>query len=827
MPPSRRSRSRALREPRRPRRTRRASTSRTGTGRSTGTKVAHAGYRFAIAKATEATTFDDSTYLANRYGSEAAGIVFGAYHFARPSGTSLAAVTASAIAQADHFLDFATPQPGELAPVLDLEETGNLSAPLLEAWTEAWTQEVYARLGVHAVVYSSPAFWQEHLADSTAIAAAGTPLWIAHWTNARKPWIPAQDWNGLGWTLWQWTDCVSVPGLAHCADGDRLNGAKPASITIAPYSQDTPKVSTLPSVVGLPEAGKLLSALPGTWNGGKPLAFTYQWRQCDAAGANCADIPGATREKYRPTTDDVGQSIRVLVTAATATATRKADAPATVAVSPAGTPPTARPANVGVPVVHGKLQVGQKLTSTAGKWAGAPTTFTYRWQRCDSSGIHCVTIARPNHSTYTTTPDDLGMTLAVVVTASGAGGSGNRSCRQDGRSSTPRRCRRSRTVPQTVVQGVAGNVGTIDGRAIATWQPGAVPVGLTVGLDDVDESLGLAGSGVALSVPGLPSTGFKWPVEIDFAAAAPAGTVLGYSTDGTVFAAVPALSAAVAAERAGRSARTSHSDGTAQVLTRTPLDLALFTAGAWGDPTYTSPTGPSLTPQTPLRAVVRASDRTLRLLTRLDAAEQTRLTATITSPTGELIRILPKGSVLGSPLPTGRALRSAQAERDRPGTIRVRLRLNDRRLAAGHVQAPHRRRRPVGPHERPAVPLRGLASRRSDAERRSACAQCSGNILAELTTRYLPAEAWTLATGLESRRGRDTRPWSSLPSEVIACLQMTTPARRRRTTSGLAAILAGVGRFAVASTRRGECSWRGHGRAVARAGLVDALHHAR
>src|SRR5579863_2257526 len=90
------------------------------------TKVAHAGYRFAIAKATEATNFEDSTYAANRSGSEAAGLVFGAYHFARPSGSSLAAVTKSAVAQADYFLAFATPQPGELPPVLDLEATGNL-----------------------------------------------------------------------------------------------------------------------------------------------------------------------------------------------------------------------------------------------------------------------------------------------------------------------------------------------------------------------------------------------------------------------------------------------------------------------------------------------------------------------------------------------------------------------------------------------------------------------------------------------------------------------------------------------------------------------------
>ena len=105
----------------------------------------------------------------------------------------------------------------------------------------------------------------------------------------------AQDWSGQGWTFWQWTDCVSVPGLAHCADGDRMNGASPASLAIAPYSQDAPTLSTQPSIVGSPEAGKLLSAVPGVWNGGKPLAFTFQWRRCDAAGGSCADISGAAR----------------------------------------------------------------------------------------------------------------------------------------------------------------------------------------------------------------------------------------------------------------------------------------------------------------------------------------------------------------------------------------------------------------------------------------------------------------------------------------------------------------------------------------------------
>ena len=428
------------------------------------TKVAHAGYKFAIAKATEATNYEDTTYVANRSGSQAAGLAFGAYHFARPSGTGVAAATASAVAQADYFLGFATPQPGELPPVLDLEATGNLSARLLQAWTEAWAQEVYARLGVHPIVYSSPAFWQEHLDDSTGVAAAGTPLWIAHWTSASKPWIPAQNWNGLGWTFWQWTNCASVPGIAHCTDGDRMNGASPASLEIAPYSQDAPTLSTAPTIVGIPEAGKLLSAVPGVWDGGKPLAFTYQWRQCDAAGANCVDIAGATREKYRPTSGDVGHSLSVRVTAATAAATAKATAPPTVAVSPAGTPPTAASRER-----RSRRSFTERSRSARSSRARPePGRARRRSSRTAGSAATRAASTAPRsrrrlHAAYTPTPDDLGSTLALVVTASGAGGSASahsvdirrRRRRAAAASLRPARRRSSRVSPETSARSTA------------------------------------------------------------------------------------------------------------------------------------------------------------------------------------------------------------------------------------------------------------------------------------------------------------------------------------------------------------------------------------
>src|SRR5262249_57322682 len=121
-------------------------------------------------------------------------------------------------------------------------------------------------------------------------------------------------WTGDGWTFWKWTTCVSEPGIKHGADGDRMNGATPAPVAIAPFPIGPPVLSTPPTIVGPPQAGMLLAAVPGSWEGGKPITFTYQWRSCDAAGANCAAIDGATNESYRPVAAAVGHPLQDLVT---------------------------------------------------------------------------------------------------------------------------------------------------------------------------------------------------------------------------------------------------------------------------------------------------------------------------------------------------------------------------------------------------------------------------------------------------------------------------------------------------------------------------------
>ena len=113
------------------------------------------------------------------------------------------------------------------------------------------------------------------------------------------------------------------------------------------------------------------------------------------------------------------------------------------------------------------------------------------------------------------------------------------------------------TGTQTVRRGVAGNLQTADGRATVTWQPGAVPVGRTVSLTAFSGALSVPGSEVALSVPGLSSKGFRWPLDLWYAQPQPTRTVLGYSTDGKVYHSVPSLQPAAAPARHGRRPRTS------------------------------------------------------------------------------------------------------------------------------------------------------------------------------------------------------------------------------------------------------------------------------
>lgn len=79
----------------------------------------------------------------------------------------------------------------------------------------------------------------------------------------------------------------------------------------------TPQNTAAPAVTGTATVGQALTATPGTWLG-FPATYTYVWQRCDATGANCAAIDGATASSYTVAATDSGATLAVTVTATNA-----------------------------------------------------------------------------------------------------------------------------------------------------------------------------------------------------------------------------------------------------------------------------------------------------------------------------------------------------------------------------------------------------------------------------------------------------------------------------------------------------------------------------
>ncbi|HEX3264892.1 MAG TPA: glycoside hydrolase family 25 protein [Candidatus Limnocylindrales bacterium] len=180
------------------------------------TQVRAAGKTFAFAKATEGTSFLDDHYAKNKAGAMANGIMFGAYHFARPGSND-------PVKEADWFVDNMGLQHGMMIPAMDLEVTGGLGVTALTNWTKAWLQRVADRTGVKPLIYTSPSFWRTYLNDSRWFADNGySILWVAHW-NVTSPSVPGSNWGGHSWTFWQYSSDGTVPGISGRVDLNRYH----------------------------------------------------------------------------------------------------------------------------------------------------------------------------------------------------------------------------------------------------------------------------------------------------------------------------------------------------------------------------------------------------------------------------------------------------------------------------------------------------------------------------------------------------------------------------------------------------------------------------
>jgi alpha-tubulin suppressor-like RCC1 family protein len=203
---------------------------------------------------------------------------------------------------------------------------------------------------------------------------------------------------------------VEVKGLSGAVGGISAG----ANFSLASYATK-PANTELPTVSGEAKDEKTLTAATGTWTGTSPITYRYQWESCNAAGESCASISGAASASYPIAHEQVGDTIRLEVTA------QNSAGEATARSAQTGIVVASVPANKEKPVISGKAEVGQLLTVSNGTWTGTPAVkYTYQWESCVSKS--CKAITGATESSYRVTSAQLGDTLQAVVSDENSAG---------------------------------------------------------------------------------------------------------------------------------------------------------------------------------------------------------------------------------------------------------------------------------------------------------------------------------------------------------------------------------------------------------------------
>ncbi len=166
---------------------------------------------FVIIKATEGSDLKDKYFDNNFKQARANGLIRGAYHFLSPY--------ASAADQARFFTSNVCLVPGDLPPVLDIEDENKWLASgrnkeEIQRMALEWLDVVEQHYGVKPIIYSSYRFRRDILSD---VRFDAYPFWMAHYYVSQ----PSAD---IKWSFWQHTDCGKLDGIRGNVDCNVFNG---------------------------------------------------------------------------------------------------------------------------------------------------------------------------------------------------------------------------------------------------------------------------------------------------------------------------------------------------------------------------------------------------------------------------------------------------------------------------------------------------------------------------------------------------------------------------------------------------------------------------
>ena len=158
---------------------------------------------FAFIKATEGLLTVDPYFKRNWREAPKAGIVCGPYHFFHANKNGLW--------QARFFLQNFSIEPGDLPPVVNVEQLDGASPDKMRKELKSFLIKVKAKIGVKPIIYTGLSFYNDYLSGYFD----DYPLWIAHYY--REELNVGQNTN---WWFWQHSDEARINGINQAVDFD-------------------------------------------------------------------------------------------------------------------------------------------------------------------------------------------------------------------------------------------------------------------------------------------------------------------------------------------------------------------------------------------------------------------------------------------------------------------------------------------------------------------------------------------------------------------------------------------------------------------------------
>ena len=178
--------------------------------------------RFVMMKATEGANKLDPTFKRNFQMTAEYGFIRGVYHFYSSRS--------SASEQARFFINNVDLQPGDLPPVLDVEnKPESMSKEEFRKDILEWLCIIENHYGVKPIIYTYFKFKTQYLNDEVFDQY---PYWIAHY------YVDHVSYKGP-WKFWQHTDMGVLPGIKGKVDLNIYNGSfyDLQQMTIGGYGQ--------------------------------------------------------------------------------------------------------------------------------------------------------------------------------------------------------------------------------------------------------------------------------------------------------------------------------------------------------------------------------------------------------------------------------------------------------------------------------------------------------------------------------------------------------------------------------------------------------------